>query len=329
MKVWYDACTGKHVRYGVAIAKRLRSLGHKVVLTTREHPDTVPLVRFLEEDFVVVGRYDPESLLTRLKESLKRQLQFSEMFEDAPPDHAVSHGSVDMCRVAFGLGIRTTTTADSPHAIAANRLGLPLVDNLVISKAFPKGLYEEYGVKEIVRFEGVDEVAWIKDYTPTRISYDKPLIVVRQTETKAAYSTDEKDVTLEVAQRLTALGNVLFISRYQRSPRKGLDVPLGFVDTANLAAHADLVVGVGGTIVREAALQGTPSLVIPLFGQFHTNHYLAKKGFPLYTCSAEKAFTTARKYLGARKDVQGLLERLENPVDVITGLILGDKERRG
>ncbi|MEM3566640.1 MAG: DUF354 domain-containing protein [Candidatus Bathyarchaeia archaeon] len=56
MRVWYDACTGKHVRYGVAVAKKLREAGHEVVLTTRKHPDTIPLVEFLNENFIVVGR---------------------------------------------------------------------------------------------------------------------------------------------------------------------------------------------------------------------------------------------------------------------------------
>ena len=49
MRVWYDACTGKHVRYGTAIAKRLNDVGHEVVLTTREHPDTLPMVKYLNE----------------------------------------------------------------------------------------------------------------------------------------------------------------------------------------------------------------------------------------------------------------------------------------
>jgi len=41
VKIWYDAGTGKQVRYGVAIAKRLRAEGHKIILTTRSHPDTL------------------------------------------------------------------------------------------------------------------------------------------------------------------------------------------------------------------------------------------------------------------------------------------------
>jgi len=322
LKVWYDACTGKHVRYGVAIAKKLRSLGHKIILTTRNHPDTIALAGFLKEKFVVVGKYNPKSLSNRLEESLKRQLHFCEMFKNTSPSYAVSHGSIDLCRVAFGLDVPTISTADSPHAIAANKLALPLVKYLVISKAFPKGLYRKYGASNIVQFEGVDEAAWIKSYEPAKPQYEKPLIVVRQAETKAAYSIGKKDVTLEIAQNLTDVGNVLFISRYERRSRKGLTIPHGFIDTASLAGYADLVVGVGGTIAREAALQGTPSLVIPLFGRFHTNEYLAKKGFPLYTCSPKKTLAYAKEYLGDKKDVKEKLEELENPVDTIEKLML-------
>jgi len=326
MRIWYDACTGKHVRYGVAVAKRLRSLSHKVTLTTRDHPDTTALAKFLKEEISVVGKYDPTSLSSRLRESLKRQLRLLEMFEDNPPDYGVSHGSIDLCRVAFGLGMPAISTADSPHATAANKLGLPLVKYLVISKAFPKELYRKYGVENIVQFEGVDEVAWVKGYRPVKLEYKKPLIVVRQAETKAAYAKGRKDVTLEIARRLTALGNVVFISRYERQPEKGLITPKGFVDTVSLAAQADLVVGVGGTIAREAALQGTPSLVIPLFGRSHTNDYLAEKGFPIFTSSAKKALVNAEKHLGTKKDAKELLEELENPVNIIEKLIRDESD---
>ena len=54
MKIWYDACTGKQVRYGIAILNRLRALGHKVMLTTRDHKDTLPLAELLKENLVFI-----------------------------------------------------------------------------------------------------------------------------------------------------------------------------------------------------------------------------------------------------------------------------------
>lgn len=324
MRIWYDACTGKHVRYGVAIAKKLRERGHEVILTTRKHSDTIPLAEHLNEKFLVIGKYNPKSLASRLKEGLQRQLNFCKIFAKNPPDLAISHGSVDQIRVAFGLGIPTITTVDTIYADAVHRLTLPLVDFIVASKAIPREALEKYHVKgEIVQFDGVDEVAWIKDFKPT-IEYDfgKPTIVVREIEEKAVY-VKKKFSSIHLAKELTKLGTVIFLPRYHRKSIKGLAVPKGFVDSASLVAQADLFVGVGGTITREAALQGTPAIVIDIFEKQYVNDYLAEKGFPIFKADISSAFALAKKVLGQKWNVQGLLAKLENPVDVILKIVDG------
>ncbi len=322
MKVWYDACTGKHVRYGVAIAKRLRALGHEVILTTRKHPDTLPLAGFLNERFITVGRYNPESLLTRLKEGTRRQLLFCKVFEKNPPDVAVSHGSVDQCRVAFGLGIPIISTLDTPYAEAVHRLTLPLTDYIVASKAILRKTLQTYNVKgEIIGFDGVDEVAWIKNFEP-KIWYDfgKPLIVVRQFEEKAVYTKKKIDL-LGLAKKLTRLGRVVFLSRYSHKAIKDLIVPKKFVDSVSLVAQADLFVGAGGTITREAALQGTPAIIAEIFPSQHVNDFLAEKGFPIFKAKSSDVLRLAEKLLGEKRNVKHLLAELENPVDVIADVV--------
>lgn len=322
MKIWYDACTGKHVRYGVAIAKRLRTLGHKVVLSTRVHPDTLALAALLKEEFKIVGKYRPMSPMSRLKESLKRQLMFCKMFAEEVPDVAVSHRSVELCRVAFGLGIPNISTHDTVHADAVNRLTMPLIDFLVVSKALPESSVKSYGIKKIFWFDGVDEVAWIKGFKPEiKYHYSKPLIVVRQLEEKAAYAMQKSDWTKTIAKKLTSLGNVLFLPRYQKRPEKGLIVPREFVDSASLVSQADLVISAGGTIAREAALQGVPAIVVKSFEKIYVNDYLAAKGFPIFTVDLNETLGYAEKLLGKKWDVKHLLDELENPVDVIERVI--------
>jgi hypothetical protein len=322
MKVWYDACTGKQVRYGVAIAKRLRTFGHEVILTTRKHPDTVALARLLKEPFVTVGKYDPASPRSRLRESLKRQLLFCRMFEENMPDIAISHRSVELCRIAFGLGIPDISTHDSVHADAINRLTMPLIDYLVVPKALPKDSVEGYGIKRIFWFDGVDEVAWIKNFKPEiKYDYGKPLIVVREIETKAAYAQDKEDLAKALLKGLALMGNVVLLQRYQKRPEKGAIIPKEFVDSATLVSQADLVISAGGTIAREAALQGIPAIVVHSFEKLYTNDYLSQRGFPIFTVSPDKVFVYAKKYLGKRWDVKGLLSSLEDPVDTIEKII--------
>jgi len=321
MKIWYDACTGKHVRYGTAIAKQLRKFGHEVVFTIREHPDTLALAKILGETPVIVGRYSPASLFTRLEESANRMLHFTKLFKNNAPDIAISHQSVDLCRVAFGLNIPIILTADTPYAEAVNKLTIPLADTLVVSKAIPQHVFKRYGTKKINQFNGVDEVAWMQNFKPSqKYEFAKPLIIVRQMEAKASYALGRVDVTEKLAQKLKTLGNVLFISRYNAQERKGLLSTKSFVDTAELVASADLVVGMGGTIVREAALQGIPSIVLEL-GRTYVNEYLAQRGFPLFMVKASRVLATARKHLGEKWDVKDKLSKLENPVDVIQTII--------
>jgi len=322
MRIWYDACTGKHVRYGVAIAKHLRKLGHEVVFTTRKHPDTLALAKLLGENPIVIGKYNPASLLARVRESAERTLQFSKLFKDKVPDSAISSQSIELCRFAFGLGIPSIMTADTPHAEAANRLTIPLADTLVTSEAIPKKLFEAYGAQKIVQFKGVDEVAWIKGSKPsTSCAYGRPFIVVRQIETKAAYASSKDDNTIKLAEKLAPLGDLLFLPRYSKPESKKIKVASNFVDSASLAGQADLVVSAGGTMSREAALQGTPSIVISDFGQIEVNEYLHARGFPIFTVDASQVEAYAKRYLGRRFRVQEKLEQLENPLDVITKLV--------
>ena len=329
MKVWYDAGTGKQVRYGAAIAKRLRNEGHETVLTTRKHPDTLALAEFLQEKYVVVGRYNPKTLQTRLKSGTMRELSFCRTFEKNAPDIAVSHGSVDQARVAFGLGKPVILTVDTPYADAVHRLTLPLSKYIVMSKAIPHSVIQKYHVDaEIVSFDGVDEVAWVKGFQP-RVKYDfgNPLIVVRQFEKKAVYAKNASVNMLALAKKLTQLGTVVFLSRYHRRPVKGLTVPTVFIDSLSLVAQADLFVGGGGTITREAALQGTPSISVNVLKDQFVNDFLTEKGFPLFKAELPEVPKMAKKLLGSKKNTKHLAAQLANPVDTIADLVnqIGEK----
>ena len=327
MKIWYDASAGKHIRYGAAIARQLRKSGHKVIFTTREHPDTLALAKTIGETPSVIGRYDPTSPSTRLEESAKRVIEFSKLFKGSIPDIAINSQSVELCRVAFGLSIPNIMTADTPYAEAVNRLTIPFANIIVASNAIPARIFKRYGARKIVQFNGVDEVAWMQNFKPSqKFQLGKPLIVVRQMESKASYALGKVDFTEKLAKKLGRLGNVFFLPRYGTEKVKGLLTSKTFVDTAELVNNADLVVGVGGTIGREAALQGVPSIVVSartreLRGRTYVNEFLSRKGFPLFIAPVTEVLTTAKKHIGAKWNVREKLLRLENPALIIKRIV--------
>ncbi len=322
MKIWYDACTGKHVRYGATITRKLRKSGHQVVFTTREHPDTVALANELGEKPIVVGRYDPQSLATRLVESAKRVMELTRLLESDPPDVAISHQSVELCRVGFGLNVPIVLTADTPHATAVNKLTIPFSNAIVASEAIPARFFEKHCAKRIIRFKGVDEVGWTKDLKPlSDFESARPLIVVRQLETRASYAERSNDQTTKIVEKLASMGNVIFLSRYTKKKMKRIRTIEGFIDSARLVASADLVVSAGGTLSREAALQGVPSIIVSEIGRTYVNTYLAKKGFPLFFSGKSGVLTLARKHLGKRYDVKQKMLQFQDPTDIIGDLV--------
>jgi predicted glycosyltransferase len=316
MKVWYDACTGKHVRYGAAIAKRLRKSGNEIIFTAREHPDTLSLARILGETPIIVGKYSPQSLFSRLEESASRVIEFSKMFKESMPDVAISHQSVELCRTAFGLGIPIVLTADTPNALAVNRLTIPFAKVVIASEALPTHFLSSYCARSVIRFKGVDECAWIKGFKPRKVSgLKKPLIVIRQIETKACYAEGEPDLTSEIAKKLAPIGNIFFIKRYGNGEEFTVNDDL--LDSANLVANADLVISAGGTLAREAALQGIPTLIVADIGRTYVNTYLSRKGFPLFSIAPHEIVKFAKKYIGQKFDVKEKLAELENPIESI------------
>jgi len=199
---------------------------------------------------------------------------------------------------------------------------LPLANVVVASEAIPMSLWKKYGIQKLVQFKGVDEAAWIKDFSPLcKFEFKKPLIVVRQVEMQASYYSGKDDVTLSLARKLSELGTVVFLSRYEKKGYEGLTVLEGFVDSASLAGQADLVVGAGGTISREAALQGVPSIVVSEFGRIHVNDYLGERGFPIYTVRASKVLDLAKRVVGKKRNVKDILAALENPINVLERLV--------
>jgi uncharacterized protein len=89
------------------------------------------------------------------------------------------------------------------------------------------------------------------------------------------------------------------------------------LDSASIVANADLVISAGGTLSREAALQGIPTLVVSDIGRTYVNEYLIEKGFPLFLIEPQQVFSYAKKYIGKRFDVKEELRMLENPINLI------------
>ncbi|RLG52961.1 MAG: hypothetical protein DRN96_01110 [Thermoproteota archaeon] len=346
--VWIDITTPKDVRLFRALGEKLIKLGAAVEYTARKHGEILKLMKRFKMSYHAVGRYGGWRKLDKLLSSSKRIEKLASLISRRKPSVHVSFSSPEGCRVAFGLGIPIICVNDTPHAYHVGKLTLPLADYVVTPAAIPVEKFEALGAKRsrIVQYNGVDEVAWMKSEKPNPdellklgIDPDKKLVLVRPEESFAAYLENivdrEKMYVEPVMEVAINRGDceVVFLPRYdeqaravRRRYRRRVKVPQRVVDTASIYSFCTLVVSGGGTMAREAALVGTPSICCFPGGELDVNRFLIERGFPIWHASSYyQAAGIAEKILDApgqfKVNTKGALAELEDPIPVLVRLI--------
>jgi predicted glycosyltransferase len=192
-------------------------------------------------------------------------------------DAAIAHGSTDLPPACRALGIPNTTMFDYEWASLQHHVNCRLANRVLVPDAIPAERLATYGARppKLVRYPGLKEEYYLNDFEPDArvlgdlgLQGDGPLAVVRAAPSYALYLGGKENALLNgVLERLSAEGAqtvVLPRNDAQRSAIAGLGipgvvVPARAVDGRSLVALADLVVSAGGTMIREAAVLGTPA----------------------------------------------------------------------
>jgi predicted glycosyltransferase len=334
--VWLDTVTPKisiaiHVLLPILEAK-----GYKTIVTAKKQTQTTDLLDLLKVPYHTVGEYGT-TLKEKLEAEQKRTLEFINLFEKVGyPKVLWTHGDVSAIRTAFGLKIPIVYANDTVFAYHVAKLATPLVDWLIAPVSFGKS-WSKFGIPKshIILYDGLEEVAWLKDAEFEKPSFLKelsgmrPVILFRDVEYSASYCQDVKVDSQRLLRELAKIATVICLPRYEEEKDKLEGIPNVWVPpkpvlTAQLIPYVDLMVGSGGTACRETALMGIPTI------NFHfwdvQARYLHKKGFPLRIVRNTDGIVRAAKKILQNPEQQKVntkeaLEKLESPVRVWTRYI--------
>ncbi|MCX8195718.1 MAG: DUF354 domain-containing protein [Acidilobaceae archaeon] len=334
--VWLDASTAKRAMLSAYIARALREKGYETIITARGYDYAVKVLELLEENYLPTGVHGGGSLRGKLLADLGRALDLDVVVEEWSPRVLISYPSPPAARVAFGRGIPYIAMGDTPHGEAMNRLSYPLASVAVFSD-FVVNEMERFilrGFTTIETFRGVDELLYIKGYTPreenVRALGLEPFtyMVFRPEEFKAHYYEHiEQSLVLALAKRASELGvKAVVVPRYREHVEEAkkmagaviLEKPFIGLD---LAFFSLAVVTGGISMAREAALLGVPG--ISVFREvISIDRALMSLGFPIrYVRSREEGeellTEIARDPDAHRVRTWEALERLESPLPLL------------
>jgi predicted glycosyltransferase len=276
MRVWVDLSNSPHVPLFKPVVRRLREEGAEVSLSVRDHAQTLALAHQAWPEVEVIGGSSPSSRVRKASAIASRALALRRFAATQAPDVALSHGSYAQIVAARLAGIPAVTMMDYEHQ-PANHVSFRLAKRVLVPNVFPDEALRRFGARasKIVRYEGFKEELYLangRDGERTRaelgIGREAILAVVRPPPTGALYARSENQRFDEVLSRLEQRDDVVIVllprnsEQRERYSRRRVTLPEAPRDGVALLAAADLVIGGGGTMTREAALLGIPTYTV-------------------------------------------------------------------
>jgi uncharacterized protein len=275
VRVWIDLANSPHVPLAEPIVHSLRERGDEVVLTARDHAQTVELARRRWPEARVVGGASPAGRPQKALAIGERSLALHRVARAEHPDVAFSHGSYAQVVAARSARVPAVVMMDYEHQ-PANHVSFRLGTRVLVPELFPRADLRRFGAREsrVDRYAGFKEELYLSDFTPDRRVLDeldldpaRVIAVFRPPPEGALYhrmANDRFDEVLADARGRPDVQVVLLPRTLAQAERyaDGVRVPPGAVDGSSLLALADLTVGAGGTMNRESAVLGTPAYTV-------------------------------------------------------------------
>ncbi|WP_295721631.1 DUF354 domain-containing protein [uncultured Methanobrevibacter sp.] len=309
MKIWIDITNAPHVRFFKDVIKYLISEGEDVIVTTRDFGDIHKLMNMYDLEYISIGSHGV-SLYEKLKTSTERVNEMIEVVADEKIDVAVSKHSIELPRIAYGLGISSLYVLDNEHATAANKLTLPLCDRIISPNVIDLWKLMQYGAdpNTITKYNGTSELMHFKNFEYNEnifndlgleLEFDKT-IFMRPEPSLASYLDADcnKSVLTPIVNELKDYANILILPRFSRQAEifediENVTILEPPVDTSSIIKSSDLVIGAGGTMNREAAILQTPVISCYPGKTLSVDQYYIDKGLMYRSMDTRDIITSA------------------------------------
>jgi uncharacterized protein len=289
VRIWVDMTAAAHPLVLRPIVERLVERGHDVEVTAREYGQTLGVLDRLGIEHTAIGRHGGGSTAGKAAALARRSGALARWARGRGLDLALAHGSVDLAVVSTMLRVRSVQMQDYEFAGLQRRLAFRAARRVLAPDAIPLEAMRRAGAREdkLVRYPGLKEDYYLADFRPdaavldalgltalgvqrSRTDNERVLVVVRPPPETSAYHEDNpiyERVLDRLARDERTVAVVIPRTERQRDEtlargEASIVVPEGAVDAQSLIAFADLVVGAGGTMNREAAALGTPAFTI-------------------------------------------------------------------
>lgn len=291
--IWIDVTNAPHILFFKPIIKKLKQEGRKIIITARAHPQAIGMLDLCKMRYTAVGKFAGKSKTKKALSFVSRTLQLAWKFRNKKPDIVISHQSPYAMLAGFLLRIRRRVYIfDNETAALQNLLSIPFATDVICPAAISR---KKFFGKTPKKYPGIKEAIYLSDFKPSqrvlkelKLSRKRKIIVIRTEPWEAAYYSENKDVLTPLIREILEKTDwqIVVIPRdenqrkkYRDEFRSGVIVAPKIIDGPSLLHYADLIIGGGGTMNREAAVLGTRALSTYQGKPLSVDMWLIKNGY--------------------------------------------------
>ncbi len=303
MRIWIDLTNSPHVNFFAPLIEDLRE-EHDVLLTCRPLANTIDLLRLRGFEHHVVGSHYGAN---RFRKGLGfgiRVLQLGSFLKGRKIDVAISHSSFYSPVVAKSLGIRSIYINDNEHA-EGNRISFLCASTIMVPEFLSMdSVRRQWGnPKKVIHYPGVKEGIYLAALKTSRDDIAGsaiPEVFIRPEPWTAQYYRGAVNFMDDLIEGLQDKYRIILMPRgeeqarhYRKARFSGVTIPAEPLTLEVMASRCALFIGAGGTMTREAAVLGIPTISVYQGELLAVDRYLIEQGYMVHrqSLSADSAET--------------------------------------
>jgi predicted glycosyltransferase len=287
MKIWFDLSNSPHINL---FAEMIRDLmhDHEVIITCRPLANTIDLLDLHKFNYTIVGKHYGGKLSSKLFGYPVRVIQLHKFLKKQKPDIAISQSSFHSPLTAWFLHIPSIYMNDNEHAmgnipsfIFASRILIPeFLDRRKVYKQCARD-------SKIIQYPGVKEGIYL--WNAQIDQKDKKIIYVRPEPWIAQYYKGAINFLDDMLLYLKDKSKIVLLPRgkdqaihYEQNKFQGIEVLNKPLSLQEIASQCRLFIGAGGTMTREMAVLGIPTISVYQDELLDVDKYLIAEGMMIH-----------------------------------------------
>lgn len=284
MRIWIDISNAPHVNFFKQFIQEWQEK-HDVVVTARPLSNTLDLLKKNNISYNCVGAHYGKRKISKIIGFFKRSNDLCRFLKSKSIDVAISQSSFYSPYVAKKLGIPCIYTNDNEFA-KGNYIGFLLAQHVLLPEPLESWVGNRFFKKRAKFYPGIKEGIYIQPLVKTDEN-GKKVVYFRPEPWHAQYHDFAADMFDSMLVGIAEEYEIIILPRdgAQRThfqelseQHPNISVPDGVETVETISKNCDVFLGAGGSMTREFALMGIPTVSMYQGTLLEVDKYLISKG---------------------------------------------------